>query len=45
MERCLNELQNSMIRDKAIVLTVKVDKKNFNHKANIHVRSIPKQVL
>jgi hypothetical protein len=44
MERCLRELQNAVIRDKQIILSVKLDKKSFNLKANVYVRSIHKDV-
>lgn len=43
-ERCVKEMNNAIINGHAIVLSKKVQNKQFNEKANILVKNIEKDV-
>jgi RNA recognition motif-containing protein len=43
-DRCLKEMNNSLISGHAIILSMKSQVKNFNEKANVIVKNIDKLV-
>ena len=42
-ERCLKEMNNTVIHGHAVILSLKVENKSFNEKANIIIKNIDKE--